>query len=195
MSPNTSSSQSEGNTSKRSTGNTTISSASQSGNTSGVKRVNVTIDSERHARLSEFAEEVGLSFSALARRGAEQWRNQFENDTTSRELQPILSELDKQQQTLEEYGEQLDELSEANNELLTLVQYNQTPATGSSPNEEIKQRLEALLEKEGQMTIPQIDRQTPLNRQEIQGGLTQLRNEFVITTTETGDGTQKWRCR
>ena len=69
----------------------------------GIKRVNITINSARHEKLSDFAEERGLSFSGFVRRGAEELRHRLEDDGTDRELQPILGELDRQQETLDEF--------------------------------------------------------------------------------------------
>lgn len=179
----------------KSTEDTDSSRKTTDGNTK-MKGVHFTIHPDRHEELTQFADDIGLSFSALLRRGAERMRSREENGGTTPELQPLVTDIEMMRETLADHDECLEQIREEQSQLLELVQESGPVAdTETHSDEWIGQELHSLLEDGGPLTIPDLVDRTEFDREQVQRGIGHLQGVFSIEDVETDYGAVAWRCK
>lgn len=159
-----------------------------------MKRVTVTMHPERHRVSKSVADDHGLSFSGLVRRAVERHCQQLENEGVERELQPLFSKVDEQQATLETQAEQIQDV------LSRLSELSEQPSEPSdSPSSqqsitEIRNQLWDILTDDAPLTIPELQSESELSRDQVQRGINALRDSHAVREAETNGDVIKWRC-
>jgi Arc/MetJ-type ribon-helix-helix transcriptional regulator len=158
-----------------------------------MKRVNVTISEKMHRKGKEVGKEKYGSFSHLVRVGIQEKLDDYEGeDSTKRELAPVITEIQKLEESVEEVIENLDELQE-DVEVVT-TQSSENNAKVEHVEEKV---IEELQNADNGLTVPDISERASLNVTLVQQAVESLSDDLLLNQVQT-DGeseTTRWELR
>lgn len=160
----------------------------------GTKRVNITLNSTLHDELTEFASDEGMSFSALVRQGAQQFRRKRERDGVERELQPVIGELESQSEHINTLDDRVGELQRAVEAFRDELSTDDPDGETSPDVEVVAEDIRQMLEAEGPLSLSELVEKTEYPRPSVQRGIEELEKSYLIGQVDDGSGPPEWGC-